>query len=108
MVGTGVATHLLLQQIGSGSGDSNAFTPTGAVAASQSGPKSMGMARLRVEWACAPGSAVTDVHLADGSGDISGSLTNGFDGPIPVSSPPAKVVWTVKGSCSWHVRALDQ
>jgi hypothetical protein len=97
-----------LQQIGSGSGDSNTFTPTGAVAASQSGPSSMGMARLRVEWACAPGSAVTNVHLEDGSGDISGPLTNGFDGPIPVSSPPAKIVWTVKGSCNWHVRALDQ
>jgi hypothetical protein len=99
---------LLLQQLGSGSGVSNSFTPTGAITASQQGPSAMGMARLRVEWACAPGSSVTNVHLQDGSGDISGPLTNGFDGPIPVSSPPAKVVWEVQGACSWHVRAVDQ
>jgi hypothetical protein len=96
--------------LGTGSGDSRSFTPTGSVAPSQQGPGSTGMVRLRVEWACAPGSAVTNVYLADGSGDISGppSLTNGFDGPIPVSDPPAKVVWSVRGSCNWHVRAVDQ
>jgi hypothetical protein len=104
----GSPTKLLLQQIGTGSGDSKRFTPAGSVAPSQAGPGSTGMVRLRVEWACAPGSAVTDVHLADGSGDISGPMSNGFDGPIPVSDPPAKVVWSVHGSCGWHVRAVDQ
>jgi hypothetical protein len=104
----GSPTKLLLQQLGAGSGDSKSFTPTGSVAPSQAGPGSTGIVRLRVEWACAPGSAVTDVHLADGSGDISGPMTNGFDGPIPVSQPPAKVVWSVHSSCGWHVRALDQ
>lgn len=104
----GTPTPLLLQQIGSGSGSSNTFIPAGAVAASQSGPSATGIVRLRVEWACAPGSAVTNVHLADGSGDISGPLMNGFDGPVPVSDPPAKVVWAVHGSCNWHVRALEQ
>ena len=91
-------TALLLQQMGSGSGSSKSFTPTGSPAT----------ARLRVEWKCAPGSAVTNVHLEDGSGDISGPLANGFDGPIPVGHPSAKVVWSVQGSCGWHVRALNQ
>ena len=99
---------LLLQQLGVGSGASNSFTPTGAVAANQQHPSAMGMVRLRVEWACAPGSSVTNVHLEASSGDISGPLTNGFDGPIPVSSPPTKVVWKIQGACSWHVRAVDQ
>lgn len=103
----GVEANLLFDEVGLGSGSSNEFTPTGAVAPSQQGPGSMGIVRLRVEWACAQGSSAT-VVLHDGSGDISSSLENGFDGPIPVSHPPAWVVWEVEGSCSWHVRALDQ
>ncbi len=106
--GAGVPVTLLLQQIGSGSGESRSFTPAGSVAPSQVGPGSAGIVRLRVEWACSSKSEVANVHLADGSGDISGALSNGFDGPVPVSDPPAKVVWTVEGQCNWHVRALDQ
>ncbi len=105
--GAGVEANLLLDEVGVGSGRSEEFTPTGAIAPSQQAPGSTGMVRLRVEWACAQGSSLTAV-LHDESGDISSSLENGFDGPIPVSHPPAWVVWEVDGSCSWHVRALDQ
>lgn len=103
----GGEVNLLLDQVGEGPGRSDEFTPTGAAAPSQQAPGSTGMVRLRVEWSCAEGSAITPT-LRDQSGDISGPLENGFDGPIPVSEPPAYVDWAGDPSCSWHVRALDQ
>jgi hypothetical protein len=103
----GVTASLLLDEVGEGPGRSSDFTPTGAVAPSDAGPGQMALARIRVEWACAPGGAV-HANVEDGSGDIGGELENGFDGPIPTDHPPMKVRWQVDGSCSWHVRALDQ
>jgi len=92
-----VPAHLLADQVGAGTGASEMFTPTVPH-----------LLRLRVEWACAPGGTMLAYlrdHLED---NLSGSLDNGFDGPIPVDHPPVLVEWFTTGACSWHVRALDE
>jgi hypothetical protein len=102
----GIPTHLLLDEVGVGSGESREFSPTVSAAPSPSGPANTGNAQVLVEWRCAPGGSMK-VNASDGSGDITGSLDNGFDGPIPPTTHPLKVIWNATGACSWHVRALD-
>jgi hypothetical protein len=103
----GIPTHLLLDEVGVGSGESREFSPTVSAAISPTGPANTGTARILVEWRCAPGGSMK-ANVSDGSGDISGSLENGFDGSIPPTTHPLRVIWNARGACSWHVRALDQ